>query len=119
MFKLFNVRLLIAVAMMAWVGMAQAGDVVGARIFKIVISASDAAFVYVDKPNPNVPACGVPNTTSTTSRYVINLTKAGGKAQFAFATVAFLGGKLIDIVGMNNCNVWGDTESMELIVASS
>ncbi|WP_051258278.1 hypothetical protein [Teredinibacter turnerae] len=56
----------------------------------------------------NVPSCAV----AQPSRFAIDGSTDAGKAQLSGLLLAFATSKRIQIYGKNNCDVWGDTETV-------
>lgn len=49
-------------------------------------------------------------------RWAIDTNTAAGKAQLAGLLTAHSTGKKVSVIGTNNCDIWGDTESVSYLV---
>jgi hypothetical protein len=95
---------------------ANAGGVSNATVTAVMpFSPPNLFFVVVDVSPTGVPACGT--LTSSSKRFVVDLTTDGGKAMAATLLTAYSLNSQIDIVGLGSCAVWGDTETINYIVA--
>ena len=62
-------------------------------------------------PVSGQPAC------ATTGRFAISLTANGGQAALALILTAHSQGKKVIVVGTGACDVWGDSETLNYIIA--
>jgi hypothetical protein len=53
-----------------------------------------------------------PSCATLTNRWVINTTTSQGQAMVAALLSAYMAHKRIMVVGTGNCDVWGDTETV-------
>ncbi|WP_342315807.1 hypothetical protein [Lysobacter sp. FW306-1B-D06B] len=64
-----------------------------------------------------VPAqIATPAACNTARRFAINTNDASGKAQLAGLLSAQASGKSVTIYGTGECNIWGDSESVQILV---
>lgn len=61
-----------------------------------------------------VPACGQPEAV----RWAFDGSTPQGQARLALLLTAYGAGKNVQVFGLGNCNVWGDTESVDYIVTT-
>lgn len=61
-----------------------------------------------------VPTCGQTEAV----RWAFDGSTPQGQARLALLLTAYGAGKSVKVFGLGNCNVWGDTESVDYIVTS-
>ena len=113
-----KLRVLIACACLGLLGAARAnaGSVSNATVTALMpYSPPNLFFVVVDVPPTGVPACGT--LTLSSKRFVVDLTTDVGKAMAATLLTAYALKSQIEIIVLGSCAVWGDTETINYIVA--
>lgn len=63
----------------------------------------------------NTPNCGLPQP----ERWAIDTSTPGGKTMAALVMTAFALGKSVAVTGAENCDIWGDTESVDYLFISN
>jgi len=70
--------------------------------------ANGVVVAYTSGARSGAPACA-----TATDRFAIDIATAGGKSQLAGLLMAYASGRPVVIHGTVNCNVWGDTETID------
>ena len=94
-----------AIVLAGFCGPAYAGSGSG-KVTRIVVHSNRAAMIRVESVS-NQPAC------STIAEFAINLDNSGGQAQYALLLAAHLNGASVTIIGAENCDTWGDRETVK------
>jgi hypothetical protein len=81
-----------------------------------ILSFGDGGVVFFNHSGTRstLPTCnGVP---ALQTRWAINTSTAAGQARLAVLLSAYGLNKRIEIVGLGNCSLWGDTETVNYFV---
>lgn len=92
---------------------ANAADSNGGTILNIFVQQEGAALFQVSNISGSWPSC------ATSSRFVINTTTPAGQALFSTLLSALKAHTPVNIHGKGVCDIWGDSESVEYIEATS
>lgn len=97
---------------------ANAGSVISTTITQVssfgstnLKGQSGTFMVYVSMPIAGAPAC------ATVSRFAVNPGTDAGRAQIATILAAQATGRSVALYGLGVCDLWGDTESLDGLVA--
>ena len=94
-----------------------AGAVNGAKITKMYCgyySGANMCSIYFDKAITNPPSCH-----GASQRMQIKTDNDTGKAILSLALTAFSTQKTVDIGGKGTCDIWSETEDMNVIIISN
>lgn len=83
------------------------------QVQNYLVSRSGKLFFFTGTTEGG-PACG------GSGHWAVDLTganAAGGKAILAAVISAYVTGKPVRVIGVGNCDVWGDRESVDYIVS--
>lgn len=89
---------------------ALAGSAAAGKISTIHFFSDGRVIFYSDGVRSNVPSCA----TTQPARFSLDGSTAGGKTQLAGILTAYAAGKQIVIYGRGSCDMYGDTETLEL-----
>ena len=84
-----------------------AGNADTGNLSKVHFMTNGVIIVYTNGPRSGVPACA-----TQSSRFAVDGTSEGGKIQVSGLLAMYASGKPVKIFGANNCNAYGDTETI-------
>jgi len=87
----------------------QAGNEQAGDIKRIEFTSAGILLVSHNGLRSNYPSCV---GTSFVNRWALDATTEAGKVQASALLMVYMAGKKIVIRGSNNCNVWGDSETI-------
>jgi len=93
---------------------AGAGAVSSTKVTQIYCgyyNGANMCSIYFDKSITNPPSCH----TNNRKRMQIKTDDDTGKAILSLAMMAYISEKVVSINGKGTCNIWGDTEDMNVI----
>ncbi|WAC74965.1 hypothetical protein OU995_09835 [Roseateles sp. SL47] len=85
-----------------------AGTAGQVKIRNINFMSQGVVIFYVEGARNGAPACATEG-----SRFALDVTTPGGKAQLAGILTAYAMGKPVNVYGTSACNLWGDTETVD------
>ena len=98
---------LIPILLLLFAGNVFAGNAELGSLSKIHFMSDGVIIVYTNGTRSGAPTCA-----THTSRFAIDGTTEGGKVQVSGILTMYASGKSIKIYGANNCNAYGDTETI-------